>query len=82
MLSLDLDRKNDILYIKMNDTSSSYGDEMQNGIVVLKDFKDDKITGATIFDFQKKRNSNKINDLRLPVNIDFDKDVYPQLEMC
>lgn len=82
MLNLDLDRKNDILYIKINDTSNSYGDEAENGIVILKDFFNNKITGVTIFDFLKKSKENRIQDLNLPIDIDFEKEVYPKLKMC
>lgn len=82
MLSLNLDKRNDILYIKINDTSNSYGDETENGIVVLKDILDDTITGVTIFDFTKKYKENRIRDLKLPFQIDFDKDVYPKLRTC
>lgn len=82
MLNLSLDRKKDILYIKINDTSSSYGDETENGVVVLKDLEDDNITGITIFDFIKRYKENKIKDLNLPVHIDFNKDIYPRIKMC
>lgn len=71
MLNLDLDRKNDILYIKINDTSNSYGDEVENGVVILKDIEDDEVTGVTIFDFLQKYKDGRIKKLKLPVNIDF-----------
>ncbi len=82
MLNLSLDRKKDILYIKINDTSSSYGDETENGVVVLKDIVNDTVTGITIFDFTRKYKENKIKDLKLPICIDFDKEIYPQIKMC
>lgn len=82
MLNLDLDRKNDILYIKINDMSNSYGDETENGIVVFKDILNDKVTGLTIFDFLKRYREGKIKELRLPVTIDFDSEVYPNLKLC
>ena len=51
---LDYDKKNDILYIKIGDTFTSYGDEVQNGVVVLRSYESDNTAGITIFDFKKK----------------------------
>lgn len=82
MLNLNLDRKNDILYIKINSTNNSYGDETENGVVILKDLEDDNVTGITIFDFIKRYKENKIKDLNLPIQIDFNKDIYPKIKMC
>lgn len=82
MLNLSLDRKNDILYIKINSTNNSYGDETENGVVILKDLEDDNITGITIFDFVKRYKENRIKDLKLPIHIDFNEDIYPKIKMC
>jgi len=75
MLSLNLDKENDILYLGILDTSNSYGEETTNGVVVLHDIDSDTITGITIFDFFKKYNNGTLSRLSLPFKIDFKKDV-------
>ncbi len=77
MLSVNLDSKHDILYLRIDDTMNSYGDEIENGLVVLKDMCSDVITGITIFDFIEKYKEGKIDKLNLPVKIDFIHEVYP-----
>jgi hypothetical protein len=41
------------LYYTVGDTSNSYGDENDNGIVFIKDMDSDEIRGYTIMNFQK-----------------------------
>ncbi len=79
MINVQLDKKNDILYITLSDMSNSYGDEDDNGNVIFRDLKTDRITGITIFDFIMKYDNMKIRELKLPVAIDFETDVFPSL---
>ena len=79
MLNLNLDIKNDILYIRFVDTSNSYGEEIENGLVVLRDMANDNITGITIFDFVKKYQENEVERLELPIDINFERDVIPNI---
>lgn len=81
MLSLDLDKKNDILYIKVKDMGNSFGVEIENGLVVFHDISNRTITGVTIFDFLKKYRDNEIENIKLPIKIDFKNDVYPNLQL-
>lgn len=79
MLSLNLDRQNDILYMAFSNMEQSYGDEKQNGIVIFYDFRDDTITGITIFDFIKRYKMKKLYELDLPIDINFEQDVCSKL---
>ena len=54
MLDFDWDKSRDILYIRLGDTSNSWGDEGERGLIILKDIKTKEITGITIFDFAKR----------------------------
>ena len=54
MCCVNLDKKNDILYIALSDMRYSYGEETENGVVVFRNMKDESITGVTIFDFLKR----------------------------
>ena len=52
--SIDYDKKFDVLYYNILETDNSYGDEIDNTIVLLRDMEDDSIiTGITILDFKK-----------------------------
>jgi len=81
MLSLNLDKKNDILYISFSDTNNSFGKEISNGFVVLHDLFTGEITGITIFDFLKRYSEGTLNNLPFPISIDFKSDIYPKLNM-
>lgn len=77
MLTANLDRKNDILYVNFSDTKNSYGDEIDNGLVCLYDMFDNNLTGVTVFDFMKRYNSG-VSPLKKPINgLDFEKQVLP-----
>ncbi|MFA5306941.1 MAG: DUF2283 domain-containing protein [Candidatus Babeliales bacterium] len=71
MLSLNYDKKHDILYISIGTPKPSYGEEDTPGIVVLKDMSTNEITGITIFDFMDRINKNTISDINFPISIDF-----------
>lgn len=48
------DEKNDVMYISFFDSGNSRGDEIINGLVILRDNDSNSVTGITIFDFSKK----------------------------
>lgn len=50
---IDYDSKYDVLYYTFGDTSNSYGEEGDNGIVSIKDIISDEILGYTIFNFKQ-----------------------------
>lgn len=79
MLKINYDRTNDIMYFSLGDKSNSYGDEIVDGFVVMRDIETDEITGFTIFDFIKKYESNNLYSLPLPIPIDFDADVIAKI---
>lgn len=47
------DKQFDVLYCTIGDTSNSYGDEVGDKIVLLRDINTNDITGITIFDHIK-----------------------------
>lgn len=51
--AIDYDKKFDVLYYNMGDTSNSYGDEVDNNIVILRDIETEEITGVTIVGFAR-----------------------------
>lgn len=52
--NIDYDKKFDVLYYNILKTDNSYGDEIDNTIVLLRDMDDENIiTGITILDFKK-----------------------------
>lgn len=70
MLKLNYDNKFDILYISIGNPAPSYGEENTAGLVILRNIETDELTGITIFDFGKRVNSNTINELNIPTEID------------
>ena len=70
------DSKYDVLNIKFSSTKNSYGDEEIDNIILLKDFKDDKITGITILDFKKMYDRNDERMKEINKYIDSNADVY------
>lgn len=78
-MTVKFDKIHDILYVAIADRSKSYGDELENGLVVMRDMDDDTVTGITIFDFQKKAREESLESLHLPFSIDFKNDIFPQI---
>ena len=66
-LRFNYDNKNDILYISIGTSRPSYCDELEEGIVIRKDFNTNEITGVTILDFIKRLDSNDTNLDNLPL---------------
>lgn len=58
---INYDSKFDVLYYTWGDTSNSYGDEDDDGIVSVRDIESDEIRGYTIFNF--KRICNERSDV-------------------
>ena len=50
---IDYDQKFDVLYYNMSNTENSYGDEIDDNIVLLRDIDTDKITGVTIIGYNQ-----------------------------
>ncbi|MDF2803157.1 MAG: hypothetical protein K0S61_3060 [Anaerocolumna sp.] len=61
------DHKNDILYITIGVPKPSYGDEIEEGIVIRKDFNTDEINGITILDFLYRLNNDQKSLENLPM---------------
>jgi len=79
MLNLHYDKNNDILYLGFADKSTSYGDEVADGYVLMKDYVTENITGVTILDFMAKYKTNSIPSHPLPIDIDYEKNIIPQV---
>ncbi len=69
---IDYDTKYDVLYYSHGDTSNSYGDEIDNRLILLRDINTDNITGITVLDFMHYCLSNNeiINVMSKYFNID------------
>jgi len=75
MLNLSYDEQFDILYVNIDASSSSYGDEDVEGIVVFRDLFTEDITGMTIFGFKEKQKNRTLP--KLPIDIgDFHVDSH------
>lgn len=66
----------DILYIKLEETSDSYGDEEIRGIIINYDYDTDKIVGADIWGFKRRMKNHEV--IKLPVDVDLDE-IYNSL---
>lgn len=71
--TIDYDKKFDVLYCKIANTDNSYGDEIDNNIVILRDMETDSVTGVTIIGYEKfvKKNRQKIKIINQYIDIDF-----------
>jgi len=81
MLNLNYDSAFDVLYLGFADKSNSYGDEIKNGHVLMIDEDTQTITGLTIFDFMHRYKNGTLEDLSLPISIDYAVDVIPRLHL-
>jgi hypothetical protein len=78
MLSLDYDKKFDILYIVLSKDKNSYGDEVTiPGVITLRDLFSDEITGFTIMGYKKKLSEGQLDPEKFPVRLNFEKDIFP-----
>ena len=55
---ISYDNKFDVLYFSFEENSNSYGDEIDDNIVMMKDIDTNDITGITVMGFLKLYNSN------------------------
>lgn len=69
-ISLNYDRKFDILYARRFDYTPSYGDDNEDGIVTYYSIETDAVTGMAIFDVKKKLQRGEIQESLLPIPID------------
>ncbi len=72
-VSINYDKKNDILYISLGEPLPSYGDEKYDGIVFRYSFIDERLTGFTILDFKKRLSEDYFSSIDFLVNLDFEK---------
>ncbi|MCL2171114.1 MAG: hypothetical protein FWB71_03080 [Defluviitaleaceae bacterium] len=79
MLTLNYDKKYDVLYLGVADNSNSYGAEESNNMNVFRDVDSDCITGFVIFGFMDKYNGRSLPPINEPFAIDYEKDVMPQI---
>ena len=68
---IDYDQKFDVLYYNISNTENSYGDEIDDNIVILRDIDTDKITGVTIIGYNQffVVNTQKIELLSKYINV-------------
>lgn len=57
MQRIDLDIKNDILYIRTGEHVGDYGEHISNTIVLFRELDTEEITEITVFDFIKSLRS-------------------------
>lgn len=67
--------------ISVGNTQNSYGCEIFNGLVILKDLETEAITGITIFDFERRNDSGALKELPIPIKIDFNKEFFSKLKI-
>lgn len=77
MFAINHDSENDVLYIGLGDRSNSYGDDDDDGIIILRDIDTRELTGITILDFLYKYQNKELE--HLPIRINFERDVIPLL---
>ena len=68
---VDYDQKFDVLYYNMSNTKNSYGDEIDDNIVLLRDIDTNKITGVIIIGYNQffVVNTQKIELLSMYINV-------------
>lgn len=67
-LTINYDKKNDILYVSIGEPIASISEEISDGIYLRRSIETDEISGVTILDYKYKID-NKIN-IDLPKEID------------
>lgn len=82
MLNLNYDRKFDILYVRFQPYTPSYGEDDGNGVVTYYDIETDNVTGMALFDAKKRLEDGAINSIGLPIPIDMSCDTIRSLIYC
>lgn len=62
MLILNYDNGDDTLYLGNADRSSTYGEEVLDGIAVMRNIHTKEITGFAIFDFSERYYNGELVD--------------------
>jgi hypothetical protein len=70
--NISYDKKYDVLYFSIENNDNSYGDEIDDNIVLMKDIESNSITGITIMGFIKLYHNKpeNIQQLNQYFNID------------
>lgn len=55
---ISYDKKFDVLYFCIDENDNSYGDEIDDSIVFMKDIETNNITGITVMDYLKIYHNN------------------------
>lgn len=70
--NINYDINNDILYLNFGNSVSSYGDEVEEGLIIRKNILNDEITGVTILDYKKRKKDRNfikfLEDLNIDIN--------------
>lgn len=69
-LTINYDKRHDILYARDIDAGYSYGEEENDGTILYKDINTDILTGIAIYSISKKLNDNTFNLSALPIPLD------------
>nr|DAI43384.1 MAG TPA: Protein of unknown function (DUF2283) [Caudoviricetes sp.] len=61
-INYDYDEDEDILYVIIGKPTPSVSEEIEDGILIRRDIKTNKLTGVTILDYKDRiKNNEKIN---------------------
>ena len=66
MLTLNYDKKFDVLYLTFADNSNSYGEEDDFGNVTHRDRVSNEVTSVTVFDFMAKASNGQLGRVACP----------------
>ncbi len=79
-INYDYDDKYDVLYLSIGNPKPAYGDEIEEGTIIRRDIKTDKIVGLTIIGFRNKSkvlwSSSRISKLPQP----FTAEIFTKLQ--
>lgn len=73
MNKISYDKKFDVLYFNIENNDNSYGDEIDDNIVMMKDIDTDHITGITIMGFLRLYTSKNETLTKLSQYLDIDE---------
>ena len=58
-IQFNYDKKFDVLYYRWDRTDNTYGDEVEDDIILLRDIEANNIKGITVLNFKKRYYSNQ-----------------------
>ena len=70
---ISYDNKFDVLYFSFEESNNSYGDEIDDNIVMMKDIDTNNITGITVMGFLRLYSTKKENIKVLNQYFDIDE---------